>query len=187
MSTVSSRLSHLQREGEAPPRGPSGGYLQLRPASLYPHVLGEGGRQEPTRGLPVRQVQVHHQPGRRRRRHSPGPAGGHAAAGAAGGRAGHFATTAGHQRALPATNGAGAREQRGPSASTGLRGPQPAGSGQPGPGGSRPSTRQPAAAAWRQQPCSDHLPLRAGPRLTLTVCMRTDPTPPPPFSAAAIT
>ena len=41
--------------------------LQLRAASVHPHVVGEGGSEESTRRLPVRQVEVDHQPGRRGR------------------------------------------------------------------------------------------------------------------------
>lgn len=128
------RIPDLQREGEATTWRPSGSHLQLRAAPLHQDVLGEGGRQESACGLSVRQVQVDHQPGSGGRRHSAGPAGGHAPSRAAGGRAGHSPPAGGA--------GAGVWEQCSPPASTGLRGPEPAGSGRLRPG----RTQQPAAA-----------------------------------------
>lgn len=67
-----SRLPHLQGESQEASWGPRRGHLQLRAAPLHPHVVGEGGGEEPPRRLPVRQVQERHQPGGGDRRPRPG-------------------------------------------------------------------------------------------------------------------
>lgn len=72
------RLSYLQRESKKKAWGSPRSDLQLCPKTLYPNVMGEGRGKESACRLSVCEEQIYHQPCSSCRRHSPGPAGGHA-------------------------------------------------------------------------------------------------------------
>jgi len=69
-STGHRRLSHLQGESSSTSWWPVGSYIQLRSATIYSHVLGEGGGQIEARRFCMsnREIEVESEPGIGRQR-----------------------------------------------------------------------------------------------------------------------